>query len=215
MRMVYRYPQTGFPYEELLQAKSRALTVTIASSNFGIRMRSRDGFFEIEIEYAKAGPRDILIRVTRDESQRSDQSRSTFCRRCGSAIRGAGDVTSDGQVCALDEVQLPAVAVIEANHHLLGDYRLYCEAAANLLFTENESNARWLWGAPNGSEFVKDAFHEFVVHGQTRCCESRTNRHESGRALPLQHTCRRNANDPTPPAAFRQRQGFGVAFRRF
>ena len=33
------------------------------------------------------------------------------------------------------------IRIIEASHDLLGEYRLYCEDADELLFTENESNA--------------------------------------------------------------------------
>ena len=38
--------------------------------------------------------------------------------------------------------------------------------APELLFTENESNAQRLWGQPNASPYVKDAFHEYIISGQ-------------------------------------------------
>ena len=41
-----------------------------------------------------------------------------------------------------------------------------CEGEPELLFTENETNSERLWGVANPSPYVKDAFHEFVVHGQ-------------------------------------------------
>ena len=59
------------------------------------------------------------------------------------------------------------MAVIEASHDTLGEYRLFCEGADELLFTENESNAELLWGVPNRFPFVKDAFHEAVVKGNS------------------------------------------------
>jgi hypothetical protein len=43
---------------------------------------------------------------------------------------------------------------------------LQCEGAAELLFTENETNAGRLWGHPNASPYVKDAFHEYVISGR-------------------------------------------------
>ena len=49
---------------------------------------------------------------------------------------------------------------IAASHPKLGEYTLQCEGAAELLFTENESNANRLWGKPNPSPYVKDAFHD-------------------------------------------------------
>src|SRR5437879_13159100 len=33
-------------------------------------------------------------------------------------------------------------------------------------FTENESNASRLWGQTNPSQYVKDAFHEYVISGK-------------------------------------------------
>jgi hypothetical protein len=55
---------------------------------------------------------------------------------------------------------------IQATHPELGDYWLHCDSAPELLFTENESNAQRLWGQPNASPYVKDAFHAYVVAGQ-------------------------------------------------
>ncbi|HEY5875199.1 MAG TPA: hypothetical protein VIT64_07865, partial [Ilumatobacteraceae bacterium] len=48
----------------------------------------------------------------------------------------------------------------------LGHLELRCEGEPELLFTENETNSERLWGVANPSPYVKDAFHEFVVHGQ-------------------------------------------------
>jgi hypothetical protein len=56
--------------------------------------------------------------------------------------------------------------VIRVAHHELGDYRLYCDGDPELLFTENETNTQRLWGQPNGSAYVKDAFHAYVISGQ-------------------------------------------------
>ena len=56
--------------------------------------------------------------------------------------------------------------VIRATHHELGEYWLHCDGAPELLFTENESNAGRLWGQPNASPYVKDAFHEYVISGR-------------------------------------------------
>ena len=56
---------------------------------------------------------------------------------------------------------------IRATHHELGEYWLYCDGAPELLFTENESNAQRLWGQPNASPYVKDAFHQYIISGRS------------------------------------------------
>jgi hypothetical protein len=53
--------------------------------------------------------------------------------------------------------------VVQAVHPDLGEYWLHCDGAPELLFTENESNAQRLWGQPNASPYVKDAFHAWVI----------------------------------------------------
>jgi hypothetical protein len=55
---------------------------------------------------------------------------------------------------------------IEASHTELGTYRLLCEGDADLLFTENESNAERLWRQPSASPYVKDAFHNCLIAGR-------------------------------------------------
>jgi len=55
---------------------------------------------------------------------------------------------------------------IRASHPQLGEYTVECEKAQDLLFSENETDAKRLWGQPNSSPYVKDAFHQFVVAGQ-------------------------------------------------
>ena len=58
------------------------------------------------------------------------------------------------------------------SHDLLGDYRLYCEGADELLFTENESKGERLWGVPNSTPFVKDSINNYVVYGDTKAVNS-------------------------------------------
>jgi len=55
---------------------------------------------------------------------------------------------------------------IRATHHELGEYWLHCDGGPELLFTENESNAQLLWGQPNASPYVKDAFHQYIISGR-------------------------------------------------
>jgi len=54
---------------------------------------------------------------------------------------------------------------VKAQHNLLGKYFLYYQDANEVLFTENETNFQRLFNRPNTTEFVKDAFHEAIIHG--------------------------------------------------
>ncbi len=164
MQMVYRYPIGAFPYEELIVA-NRARSRHDPEFELENSDALTAGFFEIELAYAKVEPDDIFIRA-KMTNQSANPARlhalpTIWFRNTWSWGRN------------LDRPNLhagwgaePDVAVIEASHDLLGEYRLFCEGTGDLLFTENESNAQRLWGAPNRSDFVKDAFHDFVVHGR-------------------------------------------------
>ena len=57
--------------------------------------------------------------------------------------------------------------LVGAEHAELGEYQFAYDKAGEPLFTENETNAMRLFGAQNGGRYVKDAFHEYVVHGRT------------------------------------------------
>jgi len=166
MRMVYRYPQASFPYEELVTQNARRskregefeLWDTAALEN---------GFFDIEIEYAKNSTNDILIRATATnyvgKAAPLHILPTLWFRNTWSWGRDARrpnlHMGRDGP---------SEVRVIEASHDLLGDYRLYCEGAAELVFTENESNGERLWGVPNATPFVKDSINNYVVHGKKK-----------------------------------------------
>jgi hypothetical protein len=58
-------------------------------------------------------------------------------------------------------------STITASHPEIGEWELHCPDADELLFTENETNTERLWGQPNATPYVKDAFHDYVVGGRT------------------------------------------------
>jgi hypothetical protein len=121
-------------------------------------------------EYAKAGPDDVLIRVT--VANRGPEAatlhllptlwfRNTWSwGRSGEEYWPRPSIVREGELGLLTD------------HASLGTMRLAVGLgpygrAPQLLFTENETNAQRLFGAPNNSPFVKDAFHEFVVNGRS------------------------------------------------
>src|SRR5262249_47269870 len=56
---------------------------------------------------------------------------------------------------------------IVAEHASLGRYRLVTHGNPELLFTDNETNVARRFGTPTPPPHVKDAFHEYVLHGRT------------------------------------------------
>ena len=159
MRMVYRYPQSAFPYETLVRQSGRRSKL---ESEFELWDTDAlaGGFFDIAMEYAKADTDDICIRAT-----------ATNHGSATSAIHllptlWFRNTWSWGRDERRPSLRAHGSSTIEASHHSLGEYRLECEDADELLFTENETNTQRLWSAPNRSAFVKDSINDAVVDGR-------------------------------------------------
>ncbi len=158
MKYLYKYPQREFPYQDLVQTNQRRTREEFEYELMDTGVFNDDRYFDVFLEYAKADPEDILIRVTvwnrGPEAARLHVLptlwfRNTWTGKIGTPKPG---LRLDGKV-------------IRAAHQELGEYTLACEGTPELLFTENESNTARLWGQPNESPYVKDAFHEYVVAG--------------------------------------------------
>jgi hypothetical protein len=167
MKYLYRYPQREYPYRQLVDGNRRSREEPeYELLDTGIFDDNR--YFDVYLEYAKAAPEDILIRIT-VENRGPDGAalhvlptlwfRNTWSWESGAkrpllkAADGAG--------------------VIKATHPELGKYVLTCEGAAELLFTENETNQELLFQRPNRTPYVKDGINNYIVSGQAHTVNPR------------------------------------------
>jgi hypothetical protein len=118
-----------------------------------------DRYFDVFVEYAKADPEDTLIRVT--VHNRGPEAAELHVLPTLS-FRNTWSWEKDESKPTLRQLEKGAIL---ASHAQLGDCTLDCEGNPELLFAENETNASRLWGQPNPSPYVKDAFHNYVVSG--------------------------------------------------
>jgi hypothetical protein len=162
MSMLYRYPQRAFPYETLLRQSGTRSKMEGEFELWDTRALSGDRFFDIEIQYAKADPHDILIRLI--ATNRGPDSANLHVLPT-IWFRNTWSWGRDDRKPALQkgaDTDSSADA-IEANHFDLGKYALFCESPHRLLFTENESNLERLWAVPNRALYVKDSINERIV----------------------------------------------------
>src|SRR6266403_5125178 len=163
MRMVYRYPQARFPYEELVAQSGARSKMEGEFEIWNTNAFAENRYFDIEIEYAKADPHDILIRVSAKncgpESAPLHLLPTIWFRNTWSWDRTQPKPT-------LRKTAQGHAAVITASHTVLGDYDLFCNSPDALFFTENESNSERLWGIPNSTPFVKDSINDRIVGGK-------------------------------------------------
>jgi hypothetical protein len=180
MKWLYKYPQRAYPYDHLI------------AENRGRHGRGRefelldtgifddDRYFDVTVEYAKASPEDLVIRVT-GENRGPDAApihllphlwfRNTWgwSEPPGPEPRIAPGPAGPGFVSLLADDRTAAPP-----RNLLFDYRLgprylYAEEGGELLFTDNETNPARApeAGAHSRSSrpYVKDAFHRHVIAG--------------------------------------------------
>ena len=161
MKYLYKYPQREFPYRDLVETNRRRSREEFEYELLDTGMFDDDRYFDVFVEYAKEGPEDVLIRIT-VHNRGPETARLRCCRRCGSGTLGRGATIDEKPSLRAD-----AAGRNPGSHPNLGEYWLYCDGNPELLFTENETNTQRLWGQPNASAWVKDAFHSYVISGDT------------------------------------------------
>jgi len=164
MRALYKYPQAAFPYGQLVDENRRRgrMQPEYELEDTGIFDESR--YFDVFAEYAKASPDDVLIRLTvanrGPDAAALDLLPTLWFRNTWSWGR-------DGEgYWPKPSIRHETTATVVATHASLGVFRLAADGGPEWLFTDNETNVQRLYGAPNPSPWVKDAFDQYVVHGR-------------------------------------------------
>ena len=120
--------------------------------------------YDVFVEFAKAGPEDILIKIS---VANRGPAAATLHVLPHIWFRNTWWMNADAPRPALRQASSAAGAlVIEAMHPDLGTRFLYAEGADDALFTENETNSERLFGSPNATPFVKDGINDAIVHGR-------------------------------------------------
>jgi hypothetical protein len=159
MKYLYKYPQREYPYRDLVETNRRRSREEMEYELLDTGIFDDDRYFDVFVEYAKAAPEDLLVKITvHNRGPEAAQIhvlptlwyRNNWSWEEKEAKPMLGEVNGDK---------------IFASHPKLGGCTLQCEGTPELLFTENESNVKRLWGGENVSPHVKDAFHEYVIAG--------------------------------------------------
>jgi hypothetical protein len=159
LRMLYKYPQRAFPYEDLVAENARRGRgdPEFELSDTGAFDERR--YFDVFVEYAQAAPGDILMRISA-HNRGPDAAplhlipqlvlRNTWAWREGSDR---------------PRMDRRAGAPLRIEHESLGVLHAYAEGGATWLMTDNDSNPQALWQTP-AQGFFKDGFHQRIVDGR-------------------------------------------------
>jgi mannosylglycerate hydrolase MGH1-like protein len=179
MKCLYKYPQREFPYARLVE-ENRARGG--AGREFELTdtgVFDDDRYFDVFVEYAKASPDDIAIRITA-HNRGPDPAPLHLLPHLWFRNTWSWGSQPTGEPILHDAHEGPGFATIVADDraaepprslpflYRLGARHLYVPAGGDRLFTYNETNAPRLYGdwARSRRPFVKDAFHRHVVEGE-------------------------------------------------
>jgi hypothetical protein len=181
MKMLYKYPQAEYPYRRLIEENRARNGAGPEFELLDTGIFDEDRYFDIFVEYAKAAPEDICVRVEicnrGPEAAEIHVLPQLWFRNIWAWYDPAGDpptiqpstgsakfvslLADDTAASPLTRVRFP---------YKIGRRYLYGDAGGEPLFTDNETNAPAVYGYGHysRSHFTKDAFHRYIVDGETK-----------------------------------------------
>jgi hypothetical protein len=162
MKFLYKYPQAEFPYARLVEENRRRGKRDLEFELVDTGIFDENRYFDVFVEYAKAGPEDILIRieaVNRGPEPAEVQLLPTLW------FRNTWSWGLDERKPRLRRDVSAEIAAVKLDHYYYGNRWLYAEGSPEFLFTENETNKNKLFHSENDSPYVKDGINDYVVNG--------------------------------------------------
>lgn len=162
MRGLYKYPQEEFPYRRLIEENARRSRLEPEFELVDTGIFNDGRYFDIFIEYAKAAPNDICIRICAI-NRGPDPAPLTILPTLW--FRNTWSWGQEG--ISKPEMHLAGDNSVTVTPWGLPVYHYCCDGASEFVFTENETNNRRLFGSENKAAHVKDAFHDYIIHGKS------------------------------------------------
>ena len=163
LKMLYKYPQGAYPYARLVEENHRRTRNDPEFELVDTGLFDEDRYFDVFVEYAKAGPHDLLIQITAHnrgpEGHPLHLLPQIWFRNTWSWGRKV-----ERPLLRASASGAAAASVVEALHQDLGRYLLYAEGDPELLFCENETNGSRLYGI-DGRGYFKDGINDYLVSG--------------------------------------------------
>ena len=157
-KYLYKYPQTAFPYSDLVEGNKRGRDV-FEYELLDTGIFNNNAYFDCFIEYAKADVDDVLMKVT---------------------VINRGSKTAEIHVLphlwfrnfwkhnkrhVRPNMKSISNTAVMSRSTRNGRYYLYHEKGEQL-FCENETNNQRIYNFKNDTEYVKDGINDYVVDGK-------------------------------------------------
>ncbi len=162
MKMLYKYPQREFPYALLREENRRRGRDQPEFELLDTGVFDDDRYFDVFVEYAKATPDDVLMRVTVENRGPDDALLHVLPQVWFRNTWAWGYDPHKPAMYALSDNTL------QIEHHGLGRRRwVFFDRCDRLLFCENETNTKRLYYYDSGPGFFKDGINDYIVGGNT------------------------------------------------
>src|SRR6266571_1662048 len=179
MKYLYKYPQSEFPYRQLIEENQRRAGRGLEYELMDTGVFDDDRYFDIFIEYAKASPEDICIRIEAFNRGPDDAPLHIIPQLWFRNTWGWADIREDEPSISVgpsaDDYQSMlasdcSVHIVKnlAFKYQIGSRYLYAQPGGQMLFTNNETNPSRapIVGTPAPKPYYKDAFHRYIINGE-------------------------------------------------
>jgi hypothetical protein len=159
MRYLYKYPQTAFPYEQIIKTNRDRGRHAFEYELLDTGIFDQDRYFDVFVEYAKASPEDVLIRITVHNRGPEDAALHVLPTLW---FRNTWSWDNNSDRPSIRQIAAGSIAAL---HSQLGERFFHAEGAPEWLFTENETNFERFHAGSNRTPYVKDGIHNRVLFG--------------------------------------------------
>jgi len=159
-KMQYIYPQETFPYDNIRYESSIRDRLDPEYELADTGVLDHDRYFRVDIEYAKFSEEDFVgvYTITNMGDRQAPLTVMPQVTLRNTWTHEEGDKPS---------LALTRNNTVKATGSFLDwEYTWQSPGAMEYLFTDNETNTKWLYGDANGPDYTKEAFHRYIVQGQ-------------------------------------------------
>jgi hypothetical protein len=164
LKYLYKYPQSEFPYQLLLAENGRRTRKDPEFELVDTGIFRENRYFDVFVEYAKATPEEILVRITAWNRGPEPAPLHLLPTLWFRNRWGWGEPYDPPTATRIDGPAGTGLIALEEYHY--GKRWLLIEAPPELLFTNNETNMERLFQEKSSTPYVKDAFHRYVIQGE-------------------------------------------------
>jgi hypothetical protein len=159
--MLYKLTQAAYPYQWLIDENARRKSTGECEFELiDTGLFDADRYFDVEVEYAKASPYDVLMCITAHNRGPDTASIHILPQAW---FRNNWSWSDDVARPNMSEQMRGEVV---GSHDRLGHFALSFEEPDRLVFCDNDTNVAKLFGVAGSPGYCKDGINDFIVHGR-------------------------------------------------